>query len=387
MDFASEGIRPILAEGDCAGCHECVDVCPAVRTDFSANKATDGSSDFVSSGFQNDWGPILEIWEGHAVDESIRFKGSSGGALTALSAYCIERHGMYGVLHTAQDPDDPIRNLSRISCTREELKAAAGSRYSPASVCDGLDRVEQAPGPCVIIGKPVEIAGVNNARRMRPMLHARIGVTLSFFCAESPSTGGTVALLNKMGISSESVSDLRYRGDGWPGHFAPTQRGKSEPAARITYRESWAFLQSYRPWSVHLWPDGAGELADISCGDPWYEEPDGKNPGFSLVVVRTEQGRQIVRGAIAAGYLNLKPAEPWKLAKSQKNLLGKKAAVWGRLLAMRMCGLPVPKFVGTNLFSCWIKLPQTEKLRSTLGTLRRILKRKLYKPLELKGEV
>jgi coenzyme F420 hydrogenase subunit beta len=91
----------------------------------------------------------------------------------------------------------------------------------------------------------------------------------------------------------------------------------------MSYRESWGFLQSYRPWSVQMWPDGTGELADISCGDPWYEEPDGRNPGFSLVVARTERGKQMVESAMRDGYLELKPAEPWKLTKSQQGLLDK----------------------------------------------------------------
>jgi coenzyme F420 hydrogenase subunit beta len=385
VDFVSEGIRPVLSGAGCENCQECLAVCPAVETDFDAGEPSAANAELDAPDFRNDWGPILEMWEGYAVDEAIRFKGASGGALTALAAYCIEKQGMHGVLHTAQDPDDPIRNRSRISRTREELIAATGSRYSPASVCDGLEGVENAPRPCVIIGKPVEIAAVSNARRLRPALDAKIGVTFSFFCAESPSTGGTLALLGKMGVDPESVSDLRYRGDGWPGHFAPTRVGQSEPAGRITYRESWAFLQAYRPWSVHLWPDGTGELADISCGDPWYEEPDGKNPGFSLVLARTERGRAIVRGAIEAGYLTLTPAEPWKLVKSQQNLLNKKAAVWGRVVALRLCGLPAPKFVGVSLFRCWLKLSVNEKLRSLGGTLRRILRRQLYKPLELEG--
>jgi hypothetical protein len=53
-------------------------------------------------------------------------------ALTALGAYCVAALGMHGVLHIAQDPDDPIRNRTRLSRTREELLAATGSRYSPA---------------------------------------------------------------------------------------------------------------------------------------------------------------------------------------------------------------------------------------------------------------
>ena len=367
-DFFEEGIRPVVEAGDCSGCPVCVEVCPAVRSDFVAGE---------------EWGPIEAMWEGYASDAEIRFKGSSGGVLTAIGAYCVEVLGMGGVLHIGQDADDPLRNRTRLSWSREELLAASGSRYSPASLCNGLGLVEQAEAPCAVMGKPAEIAAVAKARRLRPKLNERIGVTLSFFCAETPSTGGTAALLDQMKVAPSSLRDLRYRGHGWPGHFAPTRKGEDEPCARMTYQESWAFLQAHRPWSVQLWPDGSGELADISCGDPWYEQPDGRNPGSSLVVARTARGREIVQGAIDAGYLTLTPAELWKLEGSQSGLLKKKGSVWGRLLAMRMAGLPTPTFSGLRLFKLWWKLSINEKLRSTFGTLRRCITRKLYKRLRL----
>lgn len=386
-DFLHEGIRPVTKGTESGYEQTYLAVCPVVETDFLIVGATTalpgGPGSLGDAAFVRDWGRVLEVWEGHASDPEIRFKGSSGGALTALAAYCVEQGGMTGVLHTAQHPNDPTRNRTRLSTTRSELIAAAGSRYSPASVCDSLGLVEQADAPCVVIGKPGEIAAVTKVRKIRPGLDAKVGVTLSFFCAETPSTGGTHALLAKLGIAPPAVADLRYRGFGWPGHFAPTEPGKTEPTAQLTYQDSWAFLQRYRPWSVHLWPDGSGELADISCGDPWYEQPDGKNPGSSLVVVRTEQGRKIVRDATAAGYLTLTRAEPWKLAKSQVNLSSKKAATWGRLLAMRGFGQPTPRYPGAPLFRCWLALPLGEKVKSIVGTARRIFSRKLYRPLGL----
>jgi coenzyme F420 hydrogenase subunit beta len=380
LDFPEEGIRPVIT-GNGAATGETLAVCPAVQTTF-IEKPTGLGNDV----FKQDWGQVLEIWEGYATDPDIRFKGSSGGALTALSAWCVEQGGMHGVLHTGRHPDDPIRNQTRLSRTRTELMAAMGSRYSPASVCDGLALVEQAPAPCAVIGKPGEIAALTNARKLRPQLDAKTGVTMSFFCAETPPTAGTLTLLGKLGVQSDDLADLRYRGYGWPGHFAPTRKGEAEPCAKMTYAESWAFLQKFRPWSVQLWPDGSGELADISCGDPWYEQPDGKNPGFSLVVVRTERGREIVRQAKEAGYLKLTVAEPWKLDRSQSGLARKKAAVWGRLQAMRLSGLPVPRFTHANLFRCWWRLRLGEKLQSSLGTLRRIYTRRLWRSLVLKQQ-
>ena len=171
--------------------------------------------------------------------------------------------------------------------------------------------------------------------------------------------------------------------EGWPGMFAATLKGQTQPAGQMTYQESWAFVQAYRPFSTHLCPDGTGEDADISCGDPWYREIPKDEPGLSLVVVRTETGRRVLRGAIEAGYVTLKPAEPWKLLASQKNLMAKRGAIGGRIAMLRMLGLPVTRLRGFSLFKNWRRLTFGEKLRSTLGTVRRIITRRYYRPLQL----
>lgn len=133
-DFPDEGIRPLVRGGECGKCIDCLKVCPAWECAFPSNAARDGG--FLGLG--TEWGPVLEIWEGHAADPEIRFRGASGGALTALSLYCLEALGMKGVLHTGEDPNDPVRNCTRLSLTRDQLLAAAGSRYSPAVVCNAF---------------------------------------------------------------------------------------------------------------------------------------------------------------------------------------------------------------------------------------------------------
>ncbi len=383
LDFSNEGIRPVGKEGaDCGNCKACLEVCPGLESDFGPLPVAEAKP-AAPSDFEKEWGPVLELWEGYATDPDIRYKGSSGGAITALSAYCLEVLGMHGVLHIGQDPDAPTKNRTRLSQTREQLMAAIGSRYSPASVCNGLDLVEKAPTPCAVVGKPGEIVAVRKAGQMRPELDKKVGVTFSFFCAETPSSHGTDTLLKKMGVPPDTVRDLKYRGHGWPGYFAPLMGGKLEPGPSMTYDESWAFLQSFRPWSVQLWPDGSGEAADISFGDAWYEAPDGVNAGNSLVAVRTERGREILKGAIEAGYLTLKQADLWKLPKSQGYLLKKKAAVHGRRLGMKLFGLPVTDLKNAHLKHCWKHLDRKEKFQAVAGTVKRILKRNLRRPLVL----
>jgi coenzyme F420 hydrogenase subunit beta len=378
VDFIEEGIRPVVQSDDCGSCTACLDVCPGVENEHGELNRLLG----IIPELKASCGPVLEIWEGHATDDEIRYAGSSGGLITALALYCLEKETMHGVLHIGSDPDNPLRNKTRMSRSRQELLSKTGSRYAPASACDRLDLIEGAPAPCVFIGQPSEVTALAKAERIRPDLKQNIGLKISFFCAGSPSTEGTVELLKSMRIDPEQVQELRYRGKGWPGNFAVTLVGQTAPVNQMTYKESWRFLQAYRPYSTHLCPDGTGEDADISCGDPWYREVQPGEVGSSLVVVRTERGRDIIRQAMAAGYLSLAQADPQKLVDSQRNLLAKRGAIWGRQLAFKLFGLPTTQLKGFSLFRNWWQLPWKDKLRSTLGTAKRIFARKYYRPLK-----
>jgi coenzyme F420 hydrogenase subunit beta len=164
-------------------------------------------------------GPSLEIWEGHAVDSEIRFRGSSGGVLTAISHYCLEKESMEAVLHTGADLKKPWLSKTVQSRNRGELLGRSGSRYAPASPCEGLGAIEAGKGPWVFIGKPCDAAAVNAVRNRRAELDRKIGLVLTFFCAGPPSNRATLNLIKGFGVDVEKVKDLRYRGHGWSGEF------------------------------------------------------------------------------------------------------------------------------------------------------------------------
>ena len=327
------------------------------------------------------WGPVLEVWEGHATDDAIRFAGSSGGAASALALACIEQAGMHGVLHIKARADVPYLNHTVLSTTRQEILSATGSRYAPASPCDGLQLIEDAPAPCVFIGKPCDVAAVDKAKQVRPALAEKVGVTIAFFCAGTPTTNATFKLLRRMGVDDPSqVVELRYRGNGWPGEATVTLRTEDGIETRsMSYEESWGeILTNDKQWRCHVCADHTGEFADIAVGDPWYRRVGPNERGSSLVLVRTERGRGIVRQAIEHGYLTLTRADASILPRSQPNLLRGRGAVWARILVSRLMGVHAPRYRGFPMLRFWLtKLSGMEKLRSILGTARRVMKRGL----------
>ncbi len=377
VNFVDQGLRPVLSDGACGGdgqCRDCLDVCPGIDVAHDVTTKPEGAV----AGLAESWGPVLEVWEGFATDAEIRYNGSSAGMASALALFCIESLGMRGAVHIRGEERSPHINTTAFSRTRDELLASTGSRYAPASPCDRLDAIEDAGGPAVFLGKPCDVEALRKAQAIRPGLDRNVGVAIGIFCAGTPSTQGTIDLLEKHGIQPEDVEELRYRGRGWPGHFAVRLKGDPDWRNLATYAEAWGFLQAYRPYRCYLCPDGTSEFADISCGDPWYREVEPGEPGTSLVVVRTAKGRDIVRRAIEAGAVQLERVDSQTLAMSQRELQFKRGAIWGRVLTLKALGIPAPRFRGFSLFRNWLRIPFGHQLRSIVGTLRRAIKRKYH---------
>ncbi len=374
VDDLRTGRRPVVRDG--ADTAKALSWCPGVEMGHP-----DDVDPQVNLELLEGWGPVLEVWEGHAADPEIRHLGSSGGAATALSHYGQAAAGMAGTLHIKQRTDVPILNETVLSTGRDDLIAATGSRYAPASPCDGLQLAVDAANPVVFVGKPCDVAATCAARRDHDALDEKLGVTIAIFCAGAPSTQGTLAMIEAMGGARlEDVGPIRYRGKGWPGR-AEVQLHDGQTLETMSYAESWGgVLERHRPWRCRLCIDHTGEFADISVGDPWYREPQPGEVGSSLIVARTQRGREFVQAAIEAGFLDAAPVPHERLPQSQPNLLQTRGAVFGRLWASRLVGAPAPVYRNMPTGRHWMReLSTVMKLRSFSGTFKRIFTRRLHR--------
>ncbi len=339
------------------------------------------------------WGPIISVWEGYATDDAVRYQGSSGGVTTALALFGLEENKMHGVLHVRADEDDPTRNKTVLSQDKDSLLKGMGSRYSPASIGSGLRDVADAKGPCVIIGKPCDIAGANSATQAIPQLAENTGLTISIFCAGVPSHQGTTELLkylkpdltNELTSEKKTLSSLDYRGEGWPGMMrARWKSPKATIQTQTSYQHGWGeLLQKHRQWRCHVCTDHTGEYADISIGDPWQNPISENEKGRSLIVARTQRGLAFLKACHSAGYITMKPQNSDILFQAQPNIFATKGAVWGRSLALKSLGLKAPPLTWPS-FWCWLQLPLRNKITSILGTYKRIVKRRYYRPHQTK---
>jgi coenzyme F420 hydrogenase subunit beta len=372
-----DGIRPKIVNKEmCAGCDQCVRVCPGYS--YLPNYKYKKEANYNE--LEYIFGPVYSIWEGHAADKDIRFKGSSGGVITALSLYGIEQEGMIGAIHIDQCDQKAWNNRVVLSKNKDDLLERTGSRYSPAAPCSRIGDFNIQKEKCVFIGKPCDVSGLRNIISIKPKLKERFGLILGIFCAGTPSTRGTLNLLKLLNLDLEKIEKIRYRGEGWPGSFSTKDKDEKAINKRIPYNRAWDYLEKYRPYRCYLCPDGTSELADISCGDPWYRNDLESENGDSLIIVRTERGQRIIEGAIRKGYVVLEETIPRNVINSQKNLTAKRMSIWGRLIALKIFLIPVPNYTSFPLLDNWLKLKTRDKLRSFLGTIKRIVVRKYYLP-------
>ena len=138
----------------------------------------------------------------------MRHRGSSGGVVSALAAHAVTSRAAVGALQVQARSDAPLLNETRLNSSYAEIVSAAGSRYSPASPCERLDLVEAAEGPCVVVGKPCDIAATRAAADRRPELAKKVGLTIGIFCAGTPSTAATTELVRGLGISSAAIRPM-----------------------------------------------------------------------------------------------------------------------------------------------------------------------------------
>ena len=374
-DVFDQGIRPISDTSKCRKCGECLKVCPGIEI------TQDLSGDETIAELQCAWGPVLEVWEGYAVDPEIRFKGSSGGVATALALYNLENKNS-SVLHIGPKEDNPLQNTVYLSTNKQELIERSGSRYAPAAVCEKLNSIIDGKQSCVFIGKPCDVAALRKFQNNNESIKNKIKCSISIFCAGTPSTQGTYKLLGRLNVKPEDVREMRYRGYGWPGMTCVQLKESPNVEKTLSYQQSWdEILSKHTQYRCRLCPDSTGQLADISCGDPWYRDRKNDDQGWSLILVRTERGREILHKAVEQGYIKIEQTEASNVPKSQIALLDRKRHLWGRLVTLQLMGVPVPKFTGFSLFENWMELSLAGKFRSFAGTMKRILTRGWRKPL------
>lgn len=344
---------------------------------FSNGKQYGGKS----SGYL--WGNIVSYKLAWSSLPLVRLHGSSGGTLTSLCIYLLKEGIVDGIIHVKEDENSPIGSVVTCSTTEAQVVAHSGSRYSSsAPLIDIFDYLQEGR-KYAFVGKPCDVATLQNLKSYDERFEKNFVLLLSFFCAGVPSNHANALLLKKMGTSVSNCKSLRYRGDGWPGYAtAEDFQGKKY---RLDYRSAWrdTLGRDIRP-ICRFCIDGIGEMADIVCYDAWYKG-NNNNPIFSEadgrngVLCRTAKGNGIFKDAVNKGYLKCEDYEACllDLPHIQRYQFIRRSTMPSSIIAMRMMLKHTPSYPLLFMFKQMRNSSLRTHITRLCGTIKRVVQRKI----------
>ena len=327
------------------------------------------------------WGEAKGVYAAFSKDAEIRKMASSGGVLTALAIFLLEKKYVDGIIHIIADKLVPTETKCRVSTTREEILEGCGSRYSISSPWCELYRLVDKEKKYAIIGKPCDIKAMRKLKDTTGK-YDNILYLMSFFCAGMPSKQANEQLLNDLGCTKENCRSLTYRGNGWPGYATAWDKEGKQYA--MEYSKAWGGIlgRDVHPY-CRICFDGIGEYADIACGDGWYvtenQTPDfSERDGRNVVFVRTREGETIYNEAQAEGYIE---SDVWEdieqLKVIQKYQFTRRATMTDKLLAYKLFFKATPKYDKKKMRVLSKNVGSKEHCKVFLGTVKRIVKKKI----------
>lgn len=323
------------------------------------------------------WGPIGGCYTGHAADEAVRFRCSSGGAISALAVFTLEAGLVEKVVHITADPANPVGNVVRISRTAQDVLEGAGSRYAPSAPLEHVHSLLDQGERAMFIGKPCDVSALRRLARHDARVDQVFPYVLSFFCGGIPSLKGAERILDELGVEHSGLARFDYRGNGWPG--LTVAEGRDGIRREMTYEKSWGrFLSGQVQFRCKICADPVGGAADIACADAWYGGESGypqfeEAEGRSLVLARNARGSELLAKAVAAGRIVTDELPIREIDLMQPAQARRKSLISSRMKAWQLAGRPVPKFEDMGVPQAARKASAVALAKEFLGTLRRVV--------------
>jgi coenzyme F420 hydrogenase subunit beta len=283
-------------ESDCThgqkGCTLCTRACPRFR-------AWEPEVDSFMFGRQRTeeevFGVADEVLLARATDDELNESGQDGGVVSALLIWALEHDVIDAALVSYLEGDGSTwKAVPAVARTRAEVVAAAGSRYTySANPIAYADAVEQGAERLALVGMGCQTSGpaVMSARRAGKVAR-RFVLSIGLMCSKTFDDAIFPELFEqRYGLRRQDIKKMNIKG----------------------VIQVWMHDGSYHEIPLkeaHAWtrqgckqcPDFAAEHADISTGGI------GTFADWTLTVVRTQLGRDLLEEMVAARVLEVRPA-------------------------------------------------------------------------------
>jgi coenzyme F420 hydrogenase subunit beta len=338
---------PQIDDTLCNQCGICLEVCPGLSVDFNELNLKIFGKEPAEPWLGNHIG----LYIGHAADNELRLKSSSGGLITALLVFALEEKLIDGAIVTRMNRNRPLEPEVIVARTREEIISARGSKYCPVPANMKLGQLVDEEGKFAIVGLPCHMHGLRKFEAVNQDIRDKVVLRLGLMCSSNATLLGTEYFLKKHGIRQADVKRLDYRGEGWLSDYNIVVHLKSG-SEKVIPRRGIVFDSSFhRDFAMPrclLCCDQSCEFADISFGDPRLPDLMKDKLGKSLIVSRTPLGEEILKKASAKGAIELTGKINVPRFFQGQNISFKRG-FRARLSLLKAFGRPVPNYETAKL--------------------------------------
>jgi coenzyme F420 hydrogenase subunit beta len=317
-DHEQGGYKPFhledeLGPDDCVhgqkGCTSCTRACPRFRDwepEADEHLFARARDDDEIAGIYSD------ILLTRASDDMVHRMGQDGGLVSAILIWALDEGYIDGALTSFLDgAAGDWKAKPGVAATKDEILASAGSRYTYSANTLAIDEARERG-----LAK-LALVGMSCQSSVPPVMwHRKVGkiskpfvFNLGLLCSKTFDDAIFEELFEtKYGLRKQDMIKMNIKGvfQIWM---------KDGAYHEINLKECHAWTRE----GCNYCPDFAAEHADISCGGI------GKDNDWTLTVVRTELGREIIQRMIADGSIVARPGDSDPAAIDLMRKLAKKS--------------------------------------------------------------
>jgi len=231
-----------------------------------------------------------------ATDPELLEAGQDGGLVSAILVYALEHDVIDAALVSALEGDGSTwKAVPAVARTRTEVLASAGSRYTysantlayPAAIEAGAERIALVGMSC-----QASVPAVMSARKAGKVAR-RLALSIGLLCSKTFDDAIFPELFEaKYGLARADIKKMNIKGvfQIW------THDGQYH---EVPLKEAHAWTRQ----GCTACPDFAAEHADISTGGI------GKFGDWTLTIVRTDTGRELLGAMVADGAVETRPGD------------------------------------------------------------------------------
>lgn len=326
---------PVVDEETCTHCGLCADICPGA-----------GFRPSLLDGLPSDpfTGNALAAYVGKATDKQLFENSQSGGIVSALLVHSLEAGRINGAAVVSMEAGMPPRPLVRVARTSQDIYQAQKSKYCPVPLLSFLRDLKKEEWPVAVVGISCQIHGLRNILDKLPQVENKIAFTIGLVCDRVLTYAALDYLVSKSGTDKKVGALLHFRDksvSGYPGDVhVLSDSGKSvvmPSSVRMRVKDY------FTPARCRICFDKMNVFSDITVADPHGLNNVDKKLGESVLVVRTEPGRDIIQSAKHDRVIDIRRIQYEQVLRGQR--IGEKREQWsGYTEAWKKSGRKLPNY-------------------------------------------